>query len=160
MDNDVRHLLDRAAITDTVLRFFYALDRFDWNEIERVVADTMTLSAEAADVAPVPLTRAQFIEGTRARNGGFVATLHGNAGHLITIDGDQAHVVAQMFASHIAGPAADEVLSGYGFNELDLERTDDGWRINSLTIRAIAGQGDPAKVYGLAAQRQKDGQGH
>lgn len=158
-DDAVRQMLDKYDATETVLRFFAALDRFDWAELTSVVADEMALASPGLP-EPLQLPRDEFIEGTRARNGGFIATMHGNAGHIVTLDGDRAHVTCQAFTAHIAGPAPEDNLWGYGMNELDLVRTDGGWRVSSLSISVVEDHGDPERIYGMAAARQAAGEGH
>jgi SnoaL-like domain len=162
MGRDLAYLLDRASISDTVMRYFFALDRFDSDAVRATLADPFTLDAGgvlADPVAPKPLD--EFIVELVNRNWGFVSTAHINPNHLIEVDGDSAHVTASMFAAHIAGAAADEIFWGYGIYELDLIRAGEDWKITRLVISPVRAEGaDPARVYAAAAGRRAAGKGH
>lgn len=156
MSDKLQALLDRSEVTDTVLRFFAAFDRFDWESVAALVADEITVSAPAAGLPPTPMPRDAFVDATRERNAGLIATMHGNSGHVVTVEGDRARVEGQLVTVHVGGTQPGEILKGYGFTDLELDRTSAGWIVRSLEIRIVAEEGDAAKVHALAAQRAAD----
>ena len=100
---------ERFDAQQVVSRFFLAMDRFDWEAIEAVIDDEMTLAAGAyVDDPPAPVPRDQFMEELIDRNRGFSlsgsGSYHGNSGHVVDIDGDRAHVRSHMYGSHWVGP--------------------------------------------------------
>jgi hypothetical protein len=162
MSRDLAYLLDRADISDTVMRYFFALDRFDVDAVRATLADPFTLDAGGVvaggvEAKPLDVFLAELVD----RNWGFVATAHLNPNHLIEIQADQARVTAYMFGAHIAGPGPDEAFWGYGTYELDLIRSGGGWLIAKLRISPVRSEGaDPGGVYAAAAARRAAGQGH
>jgi len=162
MPRDLAFLLDRAEISDTVMRYFFALDRFDTDAVRATLADPFTLDAGGVVAGPVaakPLD--EFMAELVERNWGFVATAHLNPNHLIEIDGDRGHVTAYMFGAHIAGPGPEEAFWGYGIYEIDLIRAGEGWKISRLNIAPVRTEGaHPADVYAAAAARRTGGEGH
>ncbi|MFK0111978.1 nuclear transport factor 2 family protein [Streptomyces sp. NPDC091217] len=158
----LQYLLDRAEVSDAVKRFFIALDRFDWAGVEREVADEFTLVANAPGTVAAPVPRAEFMRTLKARNGGFTGTIHLNPDHLVTVDGDRAHVTAHMWAAHMVGPDPKDVFWGYGIYEIDLIRDGERWLLSSQRIDMVRGEGegDPADVFARAMARQDSGQGH
>jgi hypothetical protein len=161
MDERLQSLLDRAEISDTVMRYCLSLDRFDAEGVRDTLADEFTLDAGALAGPPAPKAIDHFLEELVERNWGFTATIHMSPNHLVEIDGDSAQVTAYMFASHIVGDAPEDCFWGYGIYTVDLVRLDRGWRISRLVISPIRSEGgDVRRIYSVAAQRQRDGQGH
>jgi SnoaL-like domain len=161
MEERLQWLVDRAEVSDTIMRYFLALDRFDVDAVRATVADEFTLDAGALAAPPSPMPVDQFLEELVARNWGFAGTIHINPNHLIEIDGDAAHVTAYMFGSHIVGDAAEDCFWGYGIYSIDLVRTDAGWRMTRLKIEPVRTEGgDAGRIFAIAAQRQGNGKGH
>jgi hypothetical protein len=163
MEDALQRLIDKSDVSETVKRYFLALDRFDWGTVASLVADEFTLEADAPGAEPRPVPRDEFMRTLIARNGGFTGTLHVNPDHIVTLDGDSAHVSAHMWAAHMAGPAAKDGFWGYGFYEIDLERQAGGhWQLvrQQIEIVGVGGEGTPADVFARAMERQKAGDGH
>jgi hypothetical protein len=161
MDERLQYLLDRAEISDTVMRYFLALDRFDVDGVRNTLADEFTLDAGVLAAPPTAKPVDEFLDELVERNWGFVATMHMNPNHLVEIDGDSAQVTAYMFGSHIVGDAPEDCFWGYGTYTIDLVRLERGWRITKLVISPMRSEGgDVGRIYAIAAQRQRDGQGH
>lgn len=161
MDDPVRYLLDRAGVSDAVMRYFFALDRFDADAVRAAIADPFTLDAGPFAGPAVPKPADQFMRELVARNWGFAGTIHLNPNHLVEVDGDAASVTAYMWGSHIVGDGPDDCFWGYGIYEIDLVRDGDGWRMTRLKISPVRSEGgDPGRIYALAAERQAGGRGH
>jgi SnoaL-like domain len=163
MEDALQRLLDKSDVSETVRRYFLALDRFDWAAVAGLVADEFMLEADAPGAEPRPVPREEFIRTLIARNGGFTGTLHINPDHVVTIDGDRAHVSAHMWAAHMVGQAPKDGFWGYGLYEIDLARQADGrWQLVSqrIDIVGVGGEGTPADIFGRAMERQQAGDGH
>lgn len=158
----VAWLVDRAEVSDTVTRYFFALDAYDWDAAGDCIADEFTLVTDVAGIQPTPVSRDDFIRDLRARNGGFTATIHLNPSHLVTVEGDTATVTAHMWSAHAVGPLPEDTAWGYGVFHLGLVRTAAGWRLASqrIDIAGTGGAGSLPDLFARAAQRLADGLGH
>jgi len=161
-EDALQYLLDKTAVSDAVKAYFIALDRFDWDTVASLVADEFTLAADAPGAVPHAVPRAEFMRTLKERNGGFTATIHLNPDHLVTVDGDKAHVTAHMWAAHAVGTAPADEFWGYGIYEIDLVRSGRGWQLSRQNIELTGGggEGSPADVFARSAERQASGQGH
>lgn len=161
MQDPVQYLIDRAAVSDAVARYFFALDRFDADAVRASIADTFTLDAGPFAPPPAPKPADEFIAELVERNWGFSGTIHMHPNELVEIDGDTAKVTAYMWASHIVGDAPEDCFWGYGIYGIDLVRRADGWRLTGLKIEPVRAEGgDPSRIYRIAAERQAAGEGH
>ena len=156
-DASLQYLLDRQEISDTITRFFLAMDRKDWDGVRAVIADEFALDASAVLAESTAHKPAgQFLKELVARNGGFDASLHANPNHLATIDGDTAHATAYMMAAHWVGSSPEDRVWGYGYYDVDLVRTSQGWRMTRLVLTTWHGEGgDPGRIFQIAAERQQ-----
>jgi hypothetical protein len=161
-EDALQYLLDKTEVSDAVKAYFMALDRFDWDTVASLVADEFTLDADAPGAVPQAVPRDEFLRTLKERNGGFTATIHVNPDHLVTVDGDKAHVTAHAWAAHAVGTAPADVFWGYGFYDIDLIRGASGWQLSRQRIDIIGGggEGSPADVFARSAQRQASGLGH
>jgi hypothetical protein len=161
LNDPVQYLIDRAAVSDTVARYFFALDRYDADAVRDTIADTFTLDAGQFAAPPAPQPAEEFIAELVERNWGFAGTIHINPNHLVELDGDSAKVTAYMWASHAVGDAPEDCFWGYGIYEIELVRTDDGWRLSALKIQPVRTEGgDPSRIFRIAAERRAAGEGH
>ena len=108
------------------------------------------------------MPRDEYMRTLKERNGGFTATIHLNPDHLVTVDGDTAHVVAHMWAAHAVGPEPADSFWGYGIYDIHLARKGEGWQLTRQRIDLVGGggAGSVPDVFARAMQRQADGQGH
>ena len=96
--------LERLEVSDTVHRYFLAMDEFDWAAAGEQLADRVTLDASAFDVPAREVSREQYLAELIARNGGYEVSLHMNADHVVDVDGDHARVRSHFFGAHSVGP--------------------------------------------------------
>jgi ketosteroid isomerase-like protein len=131
----VRELVDRQAITDLIHSYCY---HFDGNEPEAVAAlftadATVDYGPESTTIVgadAVARTIAVGLEQT------FAATSHHVSNIQLVFDGpDRAHGVAYLYAWHryVDGSPDGELWGRYHHR---FERTDAGWRIAELVLRA------------------------
>ncbi|MBV6760419.1 nuclear transport factor 2 family protein [Rhodococcus opacus] len=161
-DDALQYLLDKSDVADVVKSYFLALDRFDWKAVAGFVADEFMLDSDAPGAAAHPVPRDEYMRTLVERNGGFTATIHLNTGHLVTVDGDNAHVVAHMWAAHAVGQEPTDAFWGYGLYDIDLARSADGWKLTRqrITVVGMGGEGSPPDVFARSAARQSSGEGH
>jgi hypothetical protein len=161
-EDALQYLLDKTAVSDAVKAYFLALDRFDWDTVAGLVADEFTLDADAPGAVSQAVPREEFMRTLKERNGGFTATIHLNPDHLVTVDGDKAHVAAHMWAAHAVGTEPVDVFWGYGIYDIDLIRGAGGWLLSRQRIEVAGGggEGSPPEVFARSAQRQASGLGH
>jgi hypothetical protein len=150
----IAYLYDRALISDTIYRFFLALDEKAWDTIPSLIDEQFLLAAATVAGQAQRLPAAEFVTQLVARNGGFAGTTHLNPGHIIDIDGDHAHAKAHMYCPHWVDDTDTGMFLAYGRYDIDLVRRADGWRMTDLLIHIDGARGDSAAVYAAAAQRQ------
>jgi hypothetical protein len=150
----IDYLFDRTMISETIHRFFMALDEKAWDEIPALLDDEFLLAA-ATVVGDAPRRQpvADFLAGLIARNGGFAGTTHLNPGHIIDIDGDAAHVKAHMYCPHWVDETDTGMYLAYGRYDIDLVRKGEKWLLTDLVIHIDGARGDAAAVYAAAGER-------
>ena len=149
----IDYLYDRAQISETINRFFLALDEKDWDAIPPLLADEFLLTAATVTGEPKRLAIPEFMQSLIARNGGFAGTTHLNPDHIIDIAGDSAHVKAHMLCPHWSDDTDAGLFVSYGRYDIDLLRSGDRWVMTDLIIRIDGSRGDHASVYAAAAAR-------
>ncbi|WP_426321687.1 nuclear transport factor 2 family protein [Microbacterium sp. E-13] len=151
----VNYLYDRVMISEAVRRYFFALDEKRWDDLSEVLDDEFLLAAApiTGDLGRLPID--EFMEGLIARNGGFAGTVHLNPDHIISIDGDVAHVKCHMYCPHWVDETDEGLYLAWGSYDIDLRRKGDGWVLTDLVLHIDGSRGDAAGVYAAAAERQR-----
>jgi hypothetical protein len=146
----LRWLVDRALITDVVVRFAIALDTRDWPLLRSCLAARVEVDY------PDSVGIAEFTADELAATAdGFFsrldATLHISANHLIEIDGDRATCRSTLHAAHYLAAAGDDsVQRQIGYYRNVLERDGEQWRIVRTEQHQGWTEGNPA-VFAHAA---------
>lgn len=153
---DLQALADRAALIDQVSRLAYAEDDKDYDAFRALFADTVYVDmrtlhgGEAQEISADELT-----ERARHALDGFEYTQHSAANVLVTLDGDRAHVRANVTAYHHVPtePGVADYCTVRVYWNLGFARTDGGWLID----RAVIVRDGPVEgyfgVYRIAAER-------
>lgn len=129
-------LLDRAAISDTVIQYATAVDARDWPLY--AACFTPTLYRDFSAFAPGVVGDIDHLDWAAEVSQtlpGFDATQHTSTNHRHDIRGDEATCVSYMTAEHIyieAGESDSVTLGGAYTNTL--VRTDDGWKISRCVL--------------------------
>ena len=136
---DVQTLSDRAEITDLLTRYARAVDRQDWDLFRSVFTsdariDHTQVGGIAGDVEEVAGFLSEVIPM-------FEAIQHLVSNIDITIDGDEAKVVAMVY-NPLKLPDSPVWATG-GWYHHELVRTPDGWRSRSLVEEASWFHGIP-----------------
>ncbi len=159
-EQKVEYLFDRTAVQDVVHRFFFALDDKDWAGAGACLTDPFTMSVPSSTLgdrtlAGKPTDLKAFVERLEERNGGFVQTLHIHPDALVTIDGDRAHLRSFMIVPHSVGPFDGDTFWSWGFYEIDLVRSGDGWKMHTMLIDGrIRNHVDVNDIYRRAERRR------
>ena len=157
-DAALQTLLDRQAISDTVLRYATGIDMRDWEAYRSCFTDEVEIDFTSWGGGEPQVMRADdWTAGVRAGLSGFQATQHISANHVITFagGGDEATCVSYMQAQHSLPNAEGDntlTLGGYYTNTLVRGTDDDGWRIRrcQLTVTWTTGN---KHIFVLARER-------
>ena len=133
---------DREAITDTVVRMGWFLDRRDWAGLrdlftERVHTDYTDLWGGEPREGTVDQLLSTTAQGSWRRTmDGLEATQHLITNVLVDVTGDEARATANVLGVHrLANPHGSPLWTLGGTYEFGLTRTAAGWRINAITNR-------------------------
>lgn len=142
LTRQVRHLTDRAAISDTLIAFARALDTRDWEGYANLYAEDGRLE--------LPFTRpdgsqaghvgrdgmAEYV--AREVGGSWVATHHLSSNHQITIEGDTAATVSYCQCIHRPGDDPTDVWELGGWYLCRLRREESGhWKFTYVTVQMV-----------------------
>ena len=108
-DAQVQVLVDRAAITEVMLRYFELVDSKGWDQMDEVLTEDTTARWSADSVME---GRANVVGAMRHMTGSSeIVTYHHVAAMSPVVDGDSAEVVAHVRAMHHGvGPEGRKVL--------------------------------------------------
>lgn len=153
-DLNSQTLADRLAVTDATVRMLWHADRREWDRLRDVFADYVTLDYTSLNGGdPATITGEQVVEAWSGLLGSLDATQHLAGNHLVRVDGDTATCTASFQATHLlANPYGDPIWTLGGHYHFDLTRTEDGWRITSVTMTADWATGNQ-QIMNLATQR-------
>jgi hypothetical protein len=146
----LRWLVDRALISDVVVRFAIALDTRDWQLLRSCLAARVEVDyPDSVGVAEFTADElAAIADGFFSR---LDATLHISANHLIELDGDRATCRSTLHAAHhLAAVGDDSVQRQIGYYRNVLERDGEQWRIVRTEQHQGWTEGNPA-VFAHAA---------
>ncbi len=160
-DDALRMLLDRQAISDTVLRYATGIDMREWEAYRSCFTDEVEIDFTSwSGGEPQTMRADDWTAGVRAGLSGFQATQHISTNHVITFaeSGDEATCVSYMQAQHyLPNDQGDNTLTlgGYYTNTLVRGVADDGsddWRIRrcQLTVTWTTGN---RHIFELARAR-------
>jgi 3-phenylpropionate/cinnamic acid dioxygenase small subunit len=158
-ENKLQFLLDRAAISDVLIRYATGVDTRDWPLLRSCFTDEIETDFATAVSAPPRIKADDWVELVRRTLSGIQATQHLITNHVITLDVDEATCVAYVQARHHLPNdtgSSDQVTYGYYTNRL--VRTPDGWKIRTRKLTVIWNEGN-MHIFELARRRLDDAQG-
>jgi hypothetical protein len=154
MDDVLKELADRMAITDLIHRYASGIDMRDWALYRSIFADEVFMDFSSYSGAPgTKMGADDWVAGCQRMLPGFDATQHSLTNFVYDIRDDEATVTVYMQAEHfIANTLGDasHTLGGYYLHRL--RRGGDGWRIHATTLTVLWSRGN-RHVYQLAAER-------
>ena len=158
MSDDLRRLMDEAALRDLVAAYAFGLDLRDWDLWMSVFTDDVLIDLTDYEPEPAPqhLPVAVHLEYVQRLFAGFDATQHFIGTTRVALDGDRATVVAHMRAEHwLTSGQGDDRYTMYGTYTDECVRTDAGWRIRSVKLKLLREEGN-RHLMRLAARRGAD----
>lgn len=151
-------LADRAAITDTVTRFGWCLDRRDWAGLTALFTDvvrtdyTALWGGEPQEASVDELLATDRQGSWRRTMDGLEATQHLITNILVTVDGDTATATANVVGVHrLPNPHGGPLWTVGGTYEFGLTRTAGGWRIRAITQGITWVDGNQQVLFRAAA---------
>jgi hypothetical protein len=144
MPYSLQTLSDRAEIQDVFANFALGLGIPAFDRYIAIFADQVEIRIPHHLGIPVQhMTGAEFGASIEKFQSKFEARFHTQSAHLITIDGDSAHVEAlQMFRFVNSTTHGANWYMGGGVLNCDLVRTGQGWKITLLENRVTWDDGN------------------
>jgi len=150
----LQNLLDRQAISDTVIRYATGIDMRQWDVYRACFCDEIEIDFTSfGGGAPVTVSADDWVLQVRSTLSGFAATQHMSTNHVISVGGDEATCVSYMQAQHyLPNDKGDGTLTLGGFYTNSLVRIDGGWKICrcQLTVTWTTGN---RHIFDLAKER-------
>ena len=130
--SELQHLIERAAILDTVVTLFLATDQRDWQRVESCLSNPVTLDMSSlAGGEPARLRPAEVATGWRDGLRAIDHVHHQLGNFTVRIHGDEAEVFCYGVAYHhrdISGP--DNLRTFVGSYDIHLHRASGAWLVN------------------------------
>jgi len=135
-----RLLADRSAIVDLTVRYAWALDGNDWDDLDEVFVPDAT-----AFLTEELVGREAIKERVRRALEHLDDSQHLISNHQIVVEGDRASCRCYLQAQHVrhAAPGSPNFIVA-GRYEDQLVRTDRGWRISRRELRIMWTDGNPS----------------
>lgn len=145
---------DYIDIVSTVYKYAYGIDTRDWALYRSIFTDRITTDFSSYNGNPAgEMAADDWVKGLTILFTGLDASQHQMSNPLVDIDGDNArcrmYVQAEHFFQNSLGNP-DFALGGYYDDQL--ERTADGWKINSVTLNVLWNRGN-RDIMRLAAEK-------
>lgn len=143
----------RMEIAETCTRMAVHADRREWALLRGLFADKVLLDYTSLNGGdPVRLTPQEIVDAWSATLGGFDATQHLIANHLVQVAGDGAVCTASFQATHRLATSHGAPLWTLGGDyRWELARTGGRWLITAVVMTATWGDGNrdlPAQAAG------------
>ncbi len=144
----LQQLVDRAEISDTVIRYGTGLDLQDWELYRTCFTDD--IEADISDFtgkAPFTIKADEWVDlGRRFLKG--LKTQHVSTNHVITFQGpDEATCVSHLFAlHHQPNDKGASFFNMHGYYTNTLVRTPQGWKIRKIKQTITWNEGNPQLI--------------
>jgi hypothetical protein len=165
----VRLLLDRATISDQVLRYMKGLDTRDYALVQSVLTRPVFRMQATQLGLDREMTPEEYTEaGPERFLPGFDVTVHMSTNHLITVDGDTAYVETKLYACHYIQDEEATDRRDIGGNRTPsvnincnkqmpwegwlTRQADDSWLFHQVRMGTYASEGD-TRAFDISLQR-------
>lgn len=134
----------RIEVIETCTRMAVHADRREWELLRGLFADVVLLDYTSLNGGePVRLTPQEIVGAWSAALGGYDATQHLIANHLVRVEGDRAVCTASFQATHRLRTVHGAPLWTLGGDyRWGLARNDGRWLIDSVVMTATWGDGN------------------
>jgi hypothetical protein len=153
-------LLDRAAIADLVHGYANSIDRRDWTMYRSIFADHIDVDFFTWAGIRQRYEADAWVAAVKDTLACFDSTQHTMSNLAISLNGDEATVVAAMTARHnlvIDGRREFQILGGYYTDRM--VRQPNGWKIAGCALMITWEEGDRAlfeKAHALGPRSRVD----
>lgn len=150
----IQRLEDRNAIIDVVIKYATSIDRADWASYASIFTDPIHVDFSEAGLPPADFPRDQFISFAAQGLEGWTGRQHISPNHKVVFDDaspDKAVCYSYMYAQHYmeGAPGGDFYLMRGSYDN-HMVRTEDGWKIQSLTQHIFWLEGNANAVQEVA----------
>ena len=150
-------LLDRAAISDTVIAYATGLDRRDWALYRSIFCDDLEMEFTSVGIRAGTYSADAWVRSAQRLFAGFSATQHTSSNHVHVLRGDTASCTSSMQAEHFVAPGPDIAAGAErwtigGYYENELVRTSAGWKLRRVALHVTWSTGNP-EVSSVALAR-------
>ncbi len=136
-EQELHRLLDRDRLTALMNRYFSTIDDLDGLDAEwsrSIFSPDVRVEHRGFTLEGIE----DLAVGNRFVRDGWDRTFHVGTNAQIDLDGDDAHLRAQLLAIHVHGePGPSEPYVIANVFEADAVRTDDGWRFRTMQLRPV-----------------------
>jgi ketosteroid isomerase-like protein len=120
-----------------------AVDAKQWEAVRAMFADTIQADFSSLGGAPGPLAADDLVNGWRRNLFEGKPSFRLRGGARVSVDGDSASVIANGYAwNALPQLAENNFWEVWGRYEYGLSRSEDGWKIVSMTFVAMHQRGD------------------
>jgi len=164
----VQLLLDRALISDQVYKYMKGLDTRDFALVQSVLARPFRMQAMQLGIDRDLLPEEYTAAGPERFLPGFDSTVHISTNHLITVDGNSAHIETKLYACHYIQDEDAAERRDIGGNRTPAVHThcnkqmpwegwltrqpDGGWLFHQIRMGTFASEGD-TRAFDISLQR-------
>ena len=147
---EIRSIVDRAAIVNTIVAFANAIDAKDWDKLRSHLADEIDIDySEFRGETPRRVTAEEYIK-QRVEGLAGLLTLHVSTNHEVTINNNtaecqSAYQIYRLDPTREAGQNRLDTAGNY-FHSL-IQTTDGNWLIDGIKQTVVIVTGNP-QVHG------------
>jgi len=135
--------VDELAIQRVPTEIEIAVDRKDWTTARSYFADDVTVDFSTLSGQPPATIKSDALIAAWSGNLGPKKESHHQRGHgLVTIEGDTATIYSQGYAWNKMEGNGDPLWEVWGNYTHKLARTDDGWKVTSMTFEMTHQRGN------------------
>ena len=144
-DEQVRWLIDRAAVIDVIVGIANAFDAQDWARVRSFLADELVTDYSQLHGEPAGRVWADDYFEERRRGLAGVRTLHVSTNHEVLITGDRADCLSayRIYRINPQYPPGEDRFDTAGTYRHQLIRTAGGWLVCAVTQTVLLRQGNP-----------------
>ncbi len=139
-ETDTRAMADRSAIVDLAVRYCWALDERNFDDLRQVFTPDATATLGGVECVGIDA----IIDRVDRALTPLDASMHMIGTHQVTVDGDRATARCYLHAQHVRrGTEGGDTFVVAGIYEDELVRARDGWRIVQRTLSTVWTDGNP-----------------
>jgi hypothetical protein len=146
LEQQVRWLVDRASISDLLVRFARSLDTKDFATYAALYASDGVLELpDPRTGSYFTLKQAEMAEAVPRSLGRYNATHHLSCNHQIEVSGERATSRSYLQAVHVGKGPRDHWSAG-GWYDCEYRREKSGWRFTRVRLTAVWIEGEPGEI--------------